>query len=182
MSDKKSISVDFTGVEEAKSKYETYLTPGVYELTITGLEFGTTANNPKPYMDVTVVAAEGKHTSRFYFTEASLPRLKHLMVNCGVSEDAMSGKLTAMQLEKMLIGKKFRGLLSGEERLKNGVKVVYAGFSWTDFAQPLTAVPFVFNEKKNVKRIKSDDSNSTTPDMDTETMVAPSTNSDDLPF
>jgi hypothetical protein len=37
---KKLMNVDFTGVEEAVAKFESYLTPGVYEMTITGVEFG----------------------------------------------------------------------------------------------------------------------------------------------
>lgn len=176
------MNVDFTGVEEAVAKFDSYLTPGVYELTITGTEFGE-SNNGKTYVDITCVAQEGKHVSRFFLTAAALGRLMHLMINCGVPEKTLSGMLTSAQIEKLLVGKKFRGLLGGEERMKNGSKVVYTGFGYTGFAQPLSATPFVFNENKHISKLKSVEGG-TSASSDLNSMDAPVTSdvNGDMPF
>lgn len=167
------MNVDFTGVEEAVAKFESYLTPGVYEMTITGVEFGE-SNNNKTYVDITCVAAEGKHTARFFLTAAALGRLMHLMINCGVPEKTLAGMLTSTQIEKLLVGKKFRGLLGGEERTKSdGSVVVYAGFGYTGFAQPLSATPFVFNENKHVRKAKSLEGGPSASSMDVNSMDSP---------
>jgi hypothetical protein len=179
-----NIDVDFTGVEESKLNSIVKLDPGVYDLTITGLEFGAEPNDKKtPYVDITVVAAQGQHTGRFYLTPLSLPRLKHILSKAGVPDTILSGKATSEQLQKAAVGKEFHGRLNGREYLTDkGVKRIAVEFAFSNYAQPINEpCTLVFDPAKHIKRLDTANNVSTTLSLNSE-LVLETPKTDDMPF
>lgn len=177
------MNVDFTGVEDNLPASVTKLSPGVYDLTITGMEFGLQENEKAtPYADVTVVASSGQHTDRFYLTPKALIRLKHLLLNAGVSETLLSGKVNAEQLVNASIGKKVRARLNGREYMSskdNSIRVV-AEFAFNNYAQPISEPnTLTFDASKHISRLNSTSSITSTSNAVPELKMPVS---DDMPF
>lgn len=180
-----NLEVDFTGVEEAtSSKFPDRLTPGVYDLiTISGLELGTgTGDKKTPYAEFSFIADAGEHKDKFYLTVKALPRLKHMLLACGVSNEVLSARMSADQLKAVSIGKHFRGRLNGREYInKKGEKAIASEFGFSGFAEPVGGTTVTFDAVKHISYLPSGATGSLG-EGEGFKLSPPKTGSDDLPF
>ena len=141
-------SFDFNNVESIKGRVQ----PGVEELEITGV-IGDTNDNDKYYLEVSTISLDrqNEHNERFYFStekgsQISKQRLKSLLITILGNEKA-NGNFSEEQLNAALTGKKFRGLLTGEEYEYNGETRMRTQFAFNNFSESLD----VSKEKSKLK-------------------------------
>ncbi len=168
------------------------MTPGLWDMTITGVEGGVSSKKQTPYLEFSFIETDGEsvHKDKFYLTPGALPRLKHLLLNAGINENTLSGTISAEQLFTISVGKSFHGKLSGREFLnkENEVKVA-AEFGYAGFAEPTGTNSLKFNPNKDITKLSTNPEN-TSNDVATDSgaLEMPSTvatdteQTNDLPF
>jgi hypothetical protein len=180
------MDVDFTGVVEEVIKER--IKPGEYEeFKISGVEFGVADNDKKtPYVNITVNVGELQHTDKFYLTSKALPKLKHMLRNCGIDPALLETKMSTADFERIVIGRSFRGIMGGREFLnEEGQTRIAPQFPFRGFAEPVGSNNLKFDPAKHIERLKNPNATSSQAgteigmETDSNTLEAPA---DDLPF
>lgn len=163
------MKINFKEVKETTSTFGDFLTPGIYEVTISSYEEWKPDENKEedkksdgslksPYAAVKFVCEDGESEVRFYFSEKakdfSLPKLKHLALAI-TNEEELNKIESTIDLKSILENEKVRIKLSGEEvsgKERNFIKVL---LQWVPFAEsiniPKEKSKLVFNETKDIK-------------------------------
>lgn len=170
------MNLNFKGVEEAVNKFPDRLDLGLHDVTISELDFKLEVEEGKnPYMTVTFKNEKGVMSEKFYLTEKALGRIQSLLkATVGKVLDKEVSTVEFKQImEKSLVGKKVRILVTGEEALKDNEVVVYKKLPFAGFVEALSESKLSFNPDRAVKKLP----------RNTSPVAANNTEqSDDLPF
>lgn len=178
---------DFKGTKAAESK--TFLTPGIYDLTVTSAKFEPAKESGKnPFLVLNMSGEAGQVSQKFYITPKTMDRLVYLhegMFNKPLSKAFDSADAVGLYFEKAFTSiKPTKRILVGGQEGTDGR--VYANFGYANFIAEDDAPLGTFAEGSaqwnyNVKK------NKTRPILETNDAMLPSSaadtdDDDDLPF
>lgn len=180
------VELNLEGIEmpqsNSNSEYSPTVPLGIGSFTVNGITVGKSSVKGTPFLEVSFQNSENiPFSERFYLTAKAMPRVKELLINCGVSEEQSNkAGLTEKDIQNLLNGRSIRLKIGGEEWRNNEGKIrVKRKLPFRNFSESLsvpdTESKLFYNESRDIQKIDGDS-----------TYATPNTPSikgdDDLPF
>lgn len=164
------MNINFNNVEVAGegNGLSKYTKPGYGVFTIVSTEFGTSSQKQTPFMEVTFKKDEDESTlkEKFYLSPGALPRIQYLLSE--FTGNKLNSEVSSEQLNMLLVGRKAKMVVDGEESEKDGKIRTFATLRYAGFAEALTKPNALSAADVQIKKVQP--------------AVNTATKSDDLPF